>query len=548
MLSLAFVVLQLSATDLQEFLRAARAADKALVAGELESARASFERVLELDPANANASYGLACVEAKALRKPQALEWLGLAIERGFREPALAKWDKDLASLHEDAAFKAFLVAMAPQALDNPQPTTIWDRRSRTGVKEVDIDRAGKLIVAGCSDGTLALYDASNGAELRRSAKLGDAIWDLSFSPDAALVAALTYDGNLHLCDAISLEQRHQLKALAPAKSAADSNSGWSFGAQVEFNRDGSRVIAAARDRLGVLANTKGEVVATLDDLQGWFCDVPVAWNHDGSKLAYAVGKKLRFRDGTTGARETTTLAAWSGICSLAFSPDGKWIATGHDDGFTRLWNAAVFECVQESEKFFDWATDDFEIASVAFSPDGTRLAYTTTIGAYAGILDVQTFKSLGRSDHLGGRMGEPLVPQWSADGSQVWSTYASGVMRVLVQDVAPYRETWLGVGRTPMRSNTDIAAFASAGGVAVLSSAQRRILWRNVPLGRAGHMLQTPEGYFDTSVDDLEGMVSERRTTANEVHELPSIATRAFDPKRVRASQQGVELAPVKW
>lgn len=478
----------------------------------------------------------------------QALEWLGLAIERGFREPALAKWDKDLASLHEDAAFKAFLVAMAPQALDNPQPTTIWDRRSKSDVNEVDIDRGGKHVVAGCEDGTLALYDAASGAELRRSAKLGDTIWDLRFSPDASLVAALTCDGNLHFCDATTLEQRARLQALTPSKPDDDDRCGWIFGAQVEFNRDGSRVIAAARDRLGVLANTKGELVATLDDLHGWFFDVPIAWNHDGSRLAYARGAELRFRSGATGELQVTKLAAPSEIGSLAFSPDGKWIATGHDDGFTRLWNASDLKYERESKKFVDWASSDFGIGRVAFSPDSTRLAFTTYSGAYTGIFDAANMAQIGLSDFLGGRMGEPLVPRWSAEGSQVWSTYASGVMRVLVQDVAPYRETWLGVGRTPMRSNTDIAAFASAGGVAVLSSAQRRILWRYVPLGRAGHMLQTPEGYFDTSVDDLEGMVSEQRTTANEVHELPSIATRAFDPRRIRASQQGVELAPVKW
>lgn len=548
MLSLALAVLQLSGTDLQEFLRAARAADKALVAVELESAKKSFERVLELDPANANASYGLACVEAKASRKLEALEWLGVAIERGYREPALAAWDKDLATLHDDATFKALLVAMAPEPLDDPQSTMIWDRRSKSGVTEVDIDRAGKRIVAGCADGTLALYDAFSGAELGRSAKLGDTIWDLRFSPDAALVAALTCDGNLHLCDAASLETRAQLRALTPPKEQDKFPCGWLFGAELEFNSDGSRVFAAARDRRGVLANTKGEIVASLDDLRGWFFDVPVAWNHDGSKLAYGVEKELRFRNGRTGEPETTALATPSGISSLAFSPDGKWIATGHDDGRTRLWSTSDRAPARETEAFRDWLTSDFGIGRVAFSPNSARLAFTTFSGSYTGILDVASMAQLGLSDFIGGRMGEPLIPRWSADGTQVWSTYASGVMQVLVQEVAPYRETRIGTGRTPSASATDLGAFANGAAVAALSSSRRRVLWRNVPLGREGHMLQTPEGYFDTSSDDLADGMYWQSVNTDRARELLTIATRAFDPKRVRASQQGVELATVKW
>ena len=52
-------------------------------------------------------------------------------------------------------------------------------------------------------------------------------------------------------------------------------------------------------------------------------------------------------------------------MTSVAFSPDGKHILTGHDDNKARLWDAATGVLLREFTGHTSWVT------SVAFSPDG---------------------------------------------------------------------------------------------------------------------------------------------------------------------------------
>jgi WD40 repeat protein len=59
-------------------------------------------------------------------------------------------------------------------------------------------------------------------------------------------------------------------------------------------------------------------------------------------------------------------------VTSVAFSPDGKWLASGDRRGVIRIWNVADGTIIRE------WAAHGEEIIAVLFSPDGSLLVSAT--------------------------------------------------------------------------------------------------------------------------------------------------------------------------
>jgi WD40 repeat protein len=98
-----------------------------------------------------------------------------------------------------------------------------------------------------------------------------------------------------------------------------------------------------------------------------------VAFNKDGRKLALAAG--IAGRSGTVALLDLESGAiteiqhAKDEILAVAFSTDGKWLATGGTDSIVRVWNLETREAALELRGHTDW------ISALAFSPDGKLLA-----------------------------------------------------------------------------------------------------------------------------------------------------------------------------
>jgi WD40 repeat protein len=77
----------------------------------------------------------------------------------------------------------------------------------------------------------------------------------------------------------------------------------------------------------------------------------------------------VRLWDPATGQPTGTLEGHESTVYGVAFSPDGRLLATGGDDGTVRLWDPATGQPTGTLEGHADTVND------VAFSPDGRLLA-----------------------------------------------------------------------------------------------------------------------------------------------------------------------------
>jgi eukaryotic-like serine/threonine-protein kinase len=216
----------------------------------------------------------------------------------------------------------------------------------------------GKRIAAGMAQ-QLNVWDAESGKVILSFSAHHYAIKSLAYSPDGKRIATTSYESKIKLWDA---ETGKELLAIP--------NDG---GEDIAFSPDGKRI-----------ASTSGQLVKVWDALTGkevrsikTGASAGLAFILDGKRLAIAAGGTVGTWEIDKRQRGLTFEAGKAGISSMALSPDGQRIATSSAllDPTVKVWDTQTGKLVFNLKGHGDFAS------SLAFSRDGKTLASTSRDG-----------------------------------------------------------------------------------------------------------------------------------------------------------------------
>jgi WD40 repeat protein/serine/threonine protein kinase len=236
----------------------------------------------------------------------------------------------------------------------------------------------GQRLLLGNDEVCATICDANTGEVLHELGGHSHRPWAVAASQDGRVVATASGDeskgGEVKLWDAeTGRELGHPLR-----ENVGDGSS-------LSFSPDGKHLAVASGERLqgsvvtvwNLETRTKiYEIAAAKGDLS--FIDV--AFSPDGKYLAMATGAwdlaSIEKKTGTVVIRDASTGKELISVCGhdgplscLAYSPDGRLIATAGWDNLVKVWNA------QTGEELLTFAGHAQRTNRLAFSPDSRRIA-----------------------------------------------------------------------------------------------------------------------------------------------------------------------------
>jgi WD40 repeat protein/serine/threonine protein kinase len=255
----------------------------------------------------------------------------------------------------------------------------------------------GTRLASGSSDQTVRVWDVAGGQGLRTFRGHNNSVTAVAFSPDGTRLASGSSDQTVKVWDVAGDPEFRTLQGKSSVVTA------------VVFSPDGTRLASGSYSSVTISDVASGKVIRTLPGGVN-----ALAFSPDGTRLAtggshdrsirlwdVAAGKQVHvLREPSHEVRSTEQINA------LAFSPDGKLLASGSHHGAVKLWDAATGKELRA-------LPGDNMVWGVAFNRDGTRLA--SNDGRTVKLWGVATGKEVSR---LQGHEDQVVSVAFSPDGA----------------------------------------------------------------------------------------------------------------------------------
>jgi WD40 repeat protein len=275
--------------------------------------------------------------------------------------------------------------------------------RAETVVKSVTFSPDGHTLAWGLLGGPIQLSDPTNG-KLTAQYQTNAAFWGscLAFAPDGKTLYSAGGGSDVSVFDVPSSKERPHflfgstILALAVAPNGRivaaaaddlvmlfDAKTGERRGLYHEptgaihalaFFPDGKKLVwGSERGTVTVADTATGKERSSFKADEA--CVEALAISPDAKTLAVACDKTITLWQGNPRTRHATLKGHDGHIMSIAFSPDGNRLASaGFHDGSVRIWDV---ETAHQALLLLQCSSPKGhgEVTSVAFSPDGTKLA-----------------------------------------------------------------------------------------------------------------------------------------------------------------------------